>query len=110
MQHEKIVEILSNPLAQELISSSTPARLAYHGLDGFPRVVPVAYHWNGAEFIVCTTTNAKKVPALQANPKVALTIDTEAFPPLILLARGNAKLETVDGIPSEYIEASKKQV
>jgi len=35
--------------------------------------------------------------ALSANPKVALTIGTNAFPPLILLVRGTAHVEIVDG-------------
>jgi hypothetical protein len=37
---------------------------------------------------------------------VALTIDTEAHPPLILLIRGRAELDAVDGIPDEYFQAS----
>ena len=37
---------------------------------------------------------------------VALTIDTEAHPPKILLIRGRAELDFVDGIPEEYFEAS----
>ena len=37
----------------------------------------MGYYWNGDQFIVCTAAHAPKVAALQANPKVALTIDTE---------------------------------
>ena len=40
---------------------------------------------------MCTTTNAPKLPALRQNPMVALTIDTEAHPPKILLIRGRAE-------------------
>jgi hypothetical protein len=35
---------------------------------------------------------------------VALTIDTEVHPPKILLIRGRAELDVVDGIPDEYLE------
>jgi hypothetical protein len=84
--------------------------VAYTGLDGFPRVVPLGFHWNGAEFVICTTPNAPKVRALAANPDVALTIDTETFPPKGLLVRGTAGLEAVDGLPPEYLAASRKQV
>jgi hypothetical protein len=110
MQRDQILEILSDPLAQQLIQSSIPVRLAYTGIDGFPRVIPLGFHWNGAEFIICTTPNAPKVRALAANPGVAMTIDTETFPPQALLVRGTATLETVDGIPPEYLAASRKQV
>ena len=39
-----------------------------------------------------------------------MTIDTESFPPHILLVRGTATLQLVDGVPAEYLEASRKQV
>ena len=37
---------------------------------------------------------------------MALTIDTEDFPPKILLVRGQAELDYVDGIPDEYTQAN----
>jgi hypothetical protein len=48
------------------------------------------------------------VKALAANPKVALTIDTDAPPYRALLVRGTASTEIVDGVPPEYLEASRK--
>jgi hypothetical protein len=54
--------------------------------------------------------NAPKVKALAVNLKVALTIDTEDFPPNILLVRGSAALETVDGVPDEFVEAARRFV
>jgi hypothetical protein len=110
MKRDEILAILNEPLAQELMQSRAPARVAYTGLDGFPRVVPLGFHWNGAEFIICTTPNAPKVRALAANPHVAMTLDTDAFPPHVLLVRGTAALETVDGVPPEYLTASRKAV
>ena len=50
--------------------------------------------------------NAPKLPALRNNPTVALTIDTEVHPPKILLIRGRAELDFVDGIPDEYLRAT----
>ncbi len=55
---------------------------------------------------MCTATNAPKLPALRANPAVALTIDTEVHPPIILLVNGRAELDVVDGIPDEYLESN----
>ena len=47
-----------------------------------------------------------KLRALRENPTVALTIDTEVHPPKILLIRGRAELDVVDGIPDEYLQAN----
>jgi hypothetical protein len=41
---------------------------------------------------------------LRHNPAVALTIDTEVHPPQILLIRGRAELDVVEGIPDEYLQ------
>lgn len=110
MNQQEIRDTLNDPLAQELLHSPIPARMAYIGLDGFPRVIPIGYHWNGTQFIMATATKAPKVRALSANPKVALTIDTVAFPPNVLMVRGTASIEVVDGVPPEYLEASKKGI
>jgi len=53
---------------------------------------------------MCTATNARKIPMLRRNPAVALTIDTESHPPKVLLIRGQAELDVVDGIPDEYFQ------
>jgi hypothetical protein len=53
---------------------------------------------------MCTVKNAAKVQALRHNPAVALTIDTEVHPPKILLLRGRAELDVVEGIPEEYLQ------
>jgi len=41
---------------------------------------------------------------------VAITIDTEGYPPNVLLIRGSATVAVVDGVPEEYIAASRKLV
>jgi Pyridoxamine 5'-phosphate oxidase len=84
MRHEDVMEVLNDPLAQELMHSPLLARMAYNGMDGTPRAIPIGYLWNGAGFVMCTASIAPKVRALQANPKAALTIDTETEPPHVL--------------------------
>ena len=96
-------EILKKPISQELLSRDL-LRLAYVAKDGTPRVVPIAFTWNGSEIVMCTTTNAPKLASLRENPSVALTIDTEVHPPRILLLRGEAVLDEVHGIPEEYLQ------
>ena len=110
MQHEMVMDVLRDPLAEEMFQSPLLTRLGYNGRDGSPRVVPIGYVWNGTSFVMCTAANAPKVRALTANPKVALTIDTDTSPPHILLVRGTASVEIVDGIPDEFLEASRKGV
>jgi hypothetical protein len=105
MQPDEIVEVLNRPLSQELLARDL-TRLAYIARDGTPRSVPIGFTWNGTEIVMCTAKNAAKVTALRHNPAVALTIDTEVHPPKILLIRGRAELDVVDGIPDEYLQAS----
>jgi len=107
--HEVAAE-LAKPIAQELLGSSIPARLAYTGLDGDPRVVPLAFQWTGTNMVVCTVPTSAKVRALAEHPRVAVTIDTNAYPPRVLLLRGTASLELVDGVPDVYVEASRRIV
>ena len=40
--------------------------------------------------------------SLRANPNVAVTIDTESFPPHVLLIRGQVSIAEVQGIVPEY--------
>lgn len=103
MRPEQVTEVLNRPLSQELLARDL-GRLAYVAKDGTPRNVPIGMAWNGREIVMCTATNAPKIPSLRRNPAVALTIDTEVHPPKILLIRGRAELDLHEGIPDEYIQ------
>jgi hypothetical protein len=110
MQRDAIIDLMNDPVAQELMKAPIPARLAYNASDGSPRVIPIGYLWNGEVFVMATAVNAPKVRALAANPQVALTVDTENFPPHVLLVRGEATVEVIDGVPDEFIEAARRFV
>jgi hypothetical protein len=101
---------MNDPVAQELLQAPIHARLAYNAKDGSPRVIPIGYSWDGEVFVMASPPNAPKVKHLAANPKVAFTVDTSGMPPRILLVRGEAALEIVDGVPDEFIEASRRFV
>ena len=105
MQPSEITDVLNRPISQELLARDL-THLAYVAKDGTPRSIPIGFVWNGSAIVMCTAKNAAKVPALRHNPAVALTIDTEVHPPKILLIRGRAELDYVDGIPDEYLRAS----
>jgi hypothetical protein len=102
------LSLLEHPASRELLESKIPARLAYVWTDGTPRVVPVWFHWNGSEFVMGTPPKAPKLKALAKNPKVALTIDNNEFPHKVLLVRGTARMETVNGIVPEYATAAER--
>jgi hypothetical protein len=103
MRPAEITEILNRPISQELLARDL-TRLAYVATDGTPRSIPIAFTWNASQVVLCTSKNAPKLPSLRRNPAVALTIDTEVHPPRILLLRGRAELDVVDGIPDEYLQ------
>jgi hypothetical protein len=102
------VKLLDDPVAQDLLSSAIPARLAYVWPDGTPRVIPIWFHWNGEEVILCSPPRAPKMKALGLEARVALTIDSEAWPAKALLIRGTAKSQVVDGEIPEYAMIAQK--
>ncbi len=109
MQSSEISAVLNQQTSQELLARDL-TRLAYVAKDGTPCNVPIGFAWNGSEIVMCTAQNAPKIPALRNNPTVALTIDTEEYPPKILLIRGRAELDFVDGIPDEFLQGSSTSV
>lgn len=59
---------------------------------------------------MATVEAPPKVEALRANPDVALTVDTDTQPPHVLLVGGTATLDTVNGVPKEYLDANRKMI
>jgi hypothetical protein len=109
------LKLLDSELAKRLLISTIPARLAYIAMDGTPRVIPTWFHWDGSEIVMATYSAGPHVShaparpaALRANPNVAITIDTEAFPPHVLLIRGQASVTEVNGLAPEFKEAARR--
>ena len=90
-------ELLQDPVAQELLASRIPARLAYNWTDGIPRVVSIWFHWNGSDIVMATLPGAPKLKALQSGDRVAITIDTNDPPHHILSIRGTAEVTETQG-------------
>ena len=112
MTPDDVAALMEDPVAQRLLASANPARLAYVARDGTPRVVPVGFDWTGTTIVIGTVPGSAKVHALQANPAVALTIDTSppAWPPNALLIRGTATVTIVDGVFPEYVAGARKSI
>jgi hypothetical protein len=99
-------QVMELPIARQLLRDEPILHLSYTARDGGPRVIPIGYIWDGARFLMWTIPGSVKVGALQADARVAITIDVPGPPPRVLLARGRAALETVDGVPDGYLQAS----
>lgn len=110
MTPDEIRAAMEDPVAQRLLHSANPARLAYVARDGTPRVVPVGFEWNGTAIVIGTVPASAKVASLKAHPAVALTIDTSPpnWPPNVLLIRGTAEVTLVEGAFPEYVAGARK--
>jgi hypothetical protein len=109
------LRLLETDLAQRLLTCRTPARYAYTAPDGSPRIVASWFVWTGEELVLPTFISAPhishaayRVRALRANPDVAISIDTESFPPEVLSLRGKAVITDIDGVAAEYAEAAHR--
>jgi hypothetical protein len=110
MNAEQLAAIFADPVARRLLSARSPARLAYTGLDGAPRVIPIGSAWDGSNLLMWTLPRSAKVRALRRDPRVAVTLDTTDFPPNVLFVRGTAEVTEVAGVPQGYLDAGHKPV
>jgi hypothetical protein len=109
MVQQGSLELLNDPVAEKLLRSTIPARLAYTWPDGTPRVVPVWFHWTGKQVIVGSPARAPKLRAIAADPRVALTIDDHtAWPYRVLMVRGTADVEMLDDVVAEYVLSAER--
>src|SRR5438552_2803845 len=102
------ISLLDGSVAQMLLRSTNPARLAYVWHDGTPRVVPIWFHWTGNEIVIGTPPKAPKIKVLRNNSSVALTIDTNSWPYKVLEIRGRIQTQTVHGVVPEYAAAAER--
>lgn len=93
---------VDDPVVRALLDAPNLARLAYIGLDGRPRVVPIWFAEQGGDIIMVTGPKADKAKALENNAAVAVTIDSAQPPYKVLLIDGDAQLEPVEGMAPEY--------
>ena len=100
--------LLDDPVAQRLLRSTIPARVAYVWTDGTPRVVPINFHWNGREIVLGTPLDAPKMQVLRDGAAVALTIDSDVMPYDVLLIRGTVRTDVVEGIAPEYAAMTRR--
>ena len=108
-------KLIESDVAQRLLESTIHARYAFTGPDGAPRVVASWFAWTGEELVMPTFISAPhvrhpayRVRALREHPEIAVSIDTESFPPEVLTIRGTAEVTEVDGVAAEYAAAARR--
>jgi len=100
--------VLDSPLGTELLTSRIPARIAYVTAAGEPRVVPLWFHWDGTDLVLATFAGSPKLGHLRTGDRLAVSIDTEAFPHAALQIRGRVTVTPHDGVVPEYLIAAKR--
>lgn len=108
MTKQGSLSLLDDPIANGLLQSQIYARLAYIGLDGEPRCIPINFHWNGKEVVLGSHPGGPKIEAIRQNPMVALSIDENGFPPKVLTMRGRASIDVQDHVTAEYAAAAER--
>lgn len=100
--------LLNDPVAQQLLQSRIPARVAYVWSDGTPRLISLGFHWDGQELVFATPPNAPKRNVLKDGTQVAVLIDTDEMPYKVLSIRGTAHVTEYQGIVPEYALAMRR--
>ena len=68
MHDDEVADELAHDGARELLERAPMSRLAYNGSDGFPRVIPIGFFFNGEAVVLCTAVTSPKVRALAERP------------------------------------------
>ena len=98
-------EPLRPPLSRNvalLLESRIPARLAWTGAAGRPRVAAIWFHWDGTAVVMTTFSGAAKLEEIDDRSVVAISIDTDTFPYRSLRIGGPVTVAPCDGLSPEY--------
>jgi hypothetical protein len=101
-------ELLNDPVAQQLLASNIPARIAYVWTDGTPRITSMWFHWNRTHLVMATFKGAPKLRALNTGARVALSIDSNEPPNHVLSIRGILERSDIRGVVPEYAAAAAR--
>jgi Pyridoxamine 5'-phosphate oxidase len=75
LSQEELREFLASPDSKWLI------KIAFLDEDGWPRVVPVWYQWDGEHFLVVGRRKSDWVQRLKVEPRCAICIEEKETPP-----------------------------
>ena len=85
-----------HPVADELLNQTLIGNLGYHGLDGYPKVVPVWFEWSREEVHVASPPGAYKSRALARDPRAVLTVSTPEAPYHVVSVTGRVRIDVME--------------
>jgi len=91
-----------DPRAADLLSRPLIGQLGFHGLDGYPHVIPVWFEFRAGALLIASQPGTYKGRALSRDGRAALSVSTAERPYLIVSAVGDATVQRL--AESERIE------
>jgi len=91
-----------DPRAADVLGRPIIGQLGFHGLDGYPHVLPVWFEHRGGDVLIATPPGTYKGRALSKDGRAALSVSTVERPYWIVSVVGDAALEPLP--ESERIE------
>jgi PPOX class probable F420-dependent enzyme len=85
-----------DPEGRRLLSEPNIGNLGFHGIDGYPRVIPVWFTFTGDEIQVASPPDQYKCRALRADPRAALMVSTPKQPYHVVSATGRVDIEVIE--------------
>jgi nitroimidazol reductase NimA-like FMN-containing flavoprotein (pyridoxamine 5'-phosphate oxidase superfamily) len=82
-----------DPRAAELLGRPIVGQLGFHGLDGYPHVLPVWFEYRDGELLIGSPAAAYKGRALAKDGRAALAVSTVERPYHIVSVVGDATVE-----------------
>ncbi len=82
-----------DPRAEDLLGRPIVGQLGFHGLDGYPRVIPVWFDHRDGDIRIASPLGAYKGRALTADGRAALTVSTPDPPYFVVTAVGDTSVE-----------------
>jgi PPOX class probable F420-dependent enzyme len=85
-----------DPEGRRLLGEPNVGNLGFHGLDGYPRVIPVWFKFTGDEIQVASPPDQYKCRALRADPRATLMVSTPTQPYRFAGATGRVEIEVIE--------------
>ena len=85
-----------DPAGTRLLSEPNIGNLGFHGIDGYPRVIPVWFKFTGDEIQVASPPDQYKCRALRADPRAVLMVSTTKQPYHVVSATGRVDIEVIE--------------
>src|SRR3954468_460079 len=82
-----------DPRAADVLGRPIIGQLGFHGLDGYPHVLPVWFEYRDAEILIATPPGRYKGRALSRDGRAALSVSTVERPYWIVSVVGDATVE-----------------